>query len=513
MLSLALLLGRGSSRPGLNRTKRSARTSQLKQRRLQIEPLEARQLLSVSPAFNVNNANSSNSLGVTASVSPPVQQAATTTALSSSSSWSVYGQAVTITAMVSGPGGGTPTGSVYFCDQTTGQELGRYAVDGTGNASFTTSDLDLGGHWINTIYSGDSNFAASSASLDQHVLQYQQPTTISVGASSANGLVTLTATVSGEYGGTPSGSVGFYDGSTGQVLGSSSLNVSGNATVSTSTLSSSDTGIIANYSGDGNFAASSGSMAQMQITPSFVLTGPTAGTFTAGQTVTIQWTASNVDSGSSVSLAYDTTTTWSNAKWIEIGAVTAANGQASFGWNTAGIAAGTYYLEGYLWDNNQGYFSNLPSSISITAAPTPSFAMTGPTSGTYNTGQMVTIQWTATNVAAGSSVSLAYDTTTNWGNPTWIEIGVVTAANGSASYSWNTTGVAVGTYYMAGYLWDANQSYLSHLVSAITITDPELFAYRPNLGDVHRGPDGHHPMVGRQRRFGQQHQSGLRHDH
>ena len=36
---------------------------------------------------------------------------------------------------------------------------------------------------------------------------------------------------------------------------------------------------------------------------------------------------------------------------------------------------------------------------------------------------MVTIQWTAANVDAGSSVSLAYDTTTNWGNPKWIEIG------------------------------------------------------------------------------------------
>ena len=82
----------------------------------------------------------------------------------------------------------------------------------------------------------------------------------------------------------------------------------------------------------------------------------------------------------------------------------------------------------------------------------------------------MTIQWTAANVDAGSSISLAYDTTTNWGNPKWIEIGAVTAANGSASYSWNTTGVAAGTYYLGGYLWDASQPYYSHLVSAITIT-------------------------------------------
>ena len=55
--------------------------------------------------------------------------------------------------------------------------------------------------------------------------------------------------------------------------------------------------------------------------PSFTLTGPASGTFTAGQTVTIQWTAANVDAGSSISLAYDTTSNWGNPKWIEIGGV------------------------------------------------------------------------------------------------------------------------------------------------------------------------------------------------
>ena len=186
--------------------------------------------------------------------------------------------------------------------------------------------------------------------------------------------------------------------------------------------------------------------------------------------MTIQWTAANVDAGSSISLAYDTTTNWGNPKWIEIGAVTAANGSASYSWNTTGVAAGTYYLGGYLWDASQPYFSHLGSAITITAGRPPSFTLTGPTSGTFTAGQTVTIQWTAANVAAGSSISLAYDTTTNWGNPKWIEIGAVTAANGSASYSWNTTGVAAGTYYLGGYLWDASQPYFFHLGSAIVIT-------------------------------------------
>ena len=231
--------------------------------------------------------------------------------------------------------------------------------------------------------------------------------------------------------------------------------------------------------------------------------------------MTIQWTAANVDAGSSISLAYDTTTNWGNAKWIEIGGVTAADGSGSYSWNTTGVAAGTYYLAGYLYDDSVGYLSHLTSAITIAAGSNPSFTLTGPTSGSFTAGQTVTIQWTAANVDAGSSVSLAYDTTTNWGNAKWIEIGALTAADGSGSYSWNTSGVAAGTYYLAGYLYDDSVGFLSHLTSAITIAagPPELFAYRPHLGKFYRGADGDDPMDGGQRRCGELGQPGLRHDH
>jgi hypothetical protein len=67
----------------------------------------------------------------------------------------------------------------------------------------------------------------------------------------------------------------------------------------------------------------------------------------------------------------------------------------------------------------------------------------------------VTIQWTAAAVDAGSTISLAYDTTTDWGNPKWVEIDEVSAADGAALYTWNVTGISPGTYYLAGYLNDA----------------------------------------------------------
>ena len=234
------------------------------------------------------------------------------------------------------------------------------------------------------------------------------------------------------------------------------------------------------------------------LSPTVTGISPTAGPAAGGTTVNIAGTgftgATAVDFGTTAASSF------------------AVNSDTSIT-ATSPVGTGQVYVT---VTNAAGTSTGSSAANQFTYVVVPSFALTGPTSGTFTAGQTVTIQWTAANVDAGSSISLAYDTTTNWGNPKWIEIGAVTAANGSASYSWNTTGIAAGTYYLGGYLWDANQPYYSHLVSAITITArpaPELYAYRPHLGNVYRGADGHDPMDGRQRRCGEQHQPGLRHDH
>ena len=203
----------------------------------------------------------------------------------------------------------------------------------------------------------------------------------------------------------------------------------------------------------------------------FVLSGPTSGSFQKGASVTIQWTAGNVVAGSKISLCYDTDTTFNgNEHWIEIDGVTAANGSGSYTWNTANVPAGTYYLAGYLYNGSKATFSHLGQAITITAPPAQTFALSGPTSGTYMQGNSVSIQWAAGNVAAGSTISLCYDTDTTFnGNEHWIEIDAVKAANGSGSYTWNTTNVPTGTYYVAGYLYNGSKATFSHLGQSITI--------------------------------------------
>ena len=215
------------------------------------------------------------------------------------------------------------------------------------------------------------------------------------------------------------------------------------------------------------------SPAPAQAAQTFALSGPTTGTYQAGDTVNIQWAAGNVVAGSKISLCYDTDTTFDkNEHWIEIDGVAAANGAGSYTWNTANMPAGTYYIGGYMYDGGNTFtFSHLTQAITITAAPAQTFALSGPTSGTYQVGDTVNLQWAAGNVVAGSKISLCYDTDTTFNeNEHWIEIDGVAAANGAGSYTWNTANVPTGTYYVAGYMYDGGSTFtFSHLTESITI--------------------------------------------
>jgi hypothetical protein len=124
--------------------------------------------------------------------------------------------------------------------------------------------------------------------------------------------------------------------------------------------------------------------------------------------------------------------------------------------------------------------SQLTSAITIannqSPPQSPTFTLSGPTSGSYTAGQPLTVTWTAANVPANGVISLCLDADeTLWnGNEKWMEVDQVTATNGDGSYSFDPVGITPGTYYVGGYMYDntakkaTNQS---HLTSAITIAD------------------------------------------
>ena len=171
--------------------------------------------------------------------------------------------------------------------------------------------------------------------------------------------------------------------------------------------------------------------------------------------------------GSTIALCYDTGTSFSNATWITFGQA-AANGNGTYNWNTTGVAPGTYYIGGYLYSGGNPYYSHLTQGFTIQGT-TPAFTLTSPTSGTSAAGVSIPIQWTAGNVGANGTINLCYDTDTAWnGNETWVQFGI-TAANGNGTYTWDTTGVAPGTYYIGGYLFSGGKPYYSHSSQPISV--------------------------------------------
>src|SRR5208337_1582304 len=144
--------------------------------------------------------------------------ASTTTTLTVPTTSSVYSQPVTFTAtVVTVPSGGSPTGTVTFFKGST--NLGTGMVDGSGDASITTTILPVGNDAITATYSGDSIDDTSTASaVTQQVFQDTTTSTVtsSVTPSVFGQSVTITATVAANTPGTGmgDGTVIFYDGTT-----------------------------------------------------------------------------------------------------------------------------------------------------------------------------------------------------------------------------------------------------------------------------------------------------------
>jgi hypothetical protein len=181
--------------------------------------------------------------------------AATTTTISPTAPQSYSElQPVTFTAQIHHTGPGTPTSTVEFLDS--GVLIGSASVDSNGQALFTTTDLAVGSHFVVAYYQGDNNFAPSN-SLGVHVIINKAHTSTTLTSSQSPSRygekLTFTAAVTGQYGGTPTGTVSFRDGPT--TLGTSSLK-GGAAKFSTAKLAVGHHCIRAAYSGDTNFAAS-----------------------------------------------------------------------------------------------------------------------------------------------------------------------------------------------------------------------------------------------------------------
>ena len=163
--------------------------------------------------------------------------------------------------------GAAPTGTITF---TTGTQT-LCTFTGTLSAANTcaapNSGLSVAVYPVTFTYSGDANYAPITATTRLTVIPQPTVTTIATSATPvvAGNPVTLTSTVTSALGAVTIGVVTFSDGAT--TLGSGSLNASGVATLTTSSLAVGSHTITATYPATQNFSRSSASLTQAIAVP------------------------------------------------------------------------------------------------------------------------------------------------------------------------------------------------------------------------------------------------------
>jgi surface protein len=180
-----------------------------------------------------------------------VNKVTTATALTSSDNPSMVDDEVTFTASVSP---NNATGTVTFKNGSVILDIINVSA---GKATFKTYTLSGTTHSITATYDGDNKNATSSSSPIQQVVDKYETTTYvnsNINPSIVGDNVTFTATVSPSI---ATGAVTFKNGT--EILGTGTLNGSGIATFSTSTLTIATHSITAVYDGDASTLGSTSS--------------------------------------------------------------------------------------------------------------------------------------------------------------------------------------------------------------------------------------------------------------
>ncbi|MGD0735909.1 MAG: Ig-like domain repeat protein [Terracidiphilus sp.] len=243
--------------------------------------------------FASNAVNTSTITGTLTGIGTSLPKTTTTLAQVTSGALT-FGETVQFSATVAAAAGatGTPSGTVQFF--VNGSSYGSAVPLNSGSASIAITGLPAGSNVIGATYSGNSSFAASSATaLTVNVALASTTTALTATASSTTPVppgtsITLSATVSSSVTtAQPSGNVTFSTGNT--TLGTAPVSTTGLATLTSTSFPNGTYAIVASYSGDSGFAASTSNSVSIAIEPAqyLVSSTPTSLSVTApGQATT-----------------------------------------------------------------------------------------------------------------------------------------------------------------------------------------------------------------------------------
>jgi hypothetical protein len=384
-----------------------------------------------------------------------VEQSDSATTVNSSEAPALYGDAVTLTASVSGiPGIDAPTGTVTFYDGSTSIGIGSLADDST--ATFSSSSLGLGNHAITAVYGGDDNFTASTSSA----FAEQIMGTASVAVTSSGSVmepgqaVTFTASVTGD-GGMPTGTATFLDGDT--VLADSvALDSSGQATFSTTDLAVGSHAIAVTYSGDDYFGSGTSDNAEVDValsgTRSVLAVSPSSTVYGEPMTLAVAVYGLSADLAPTGIVVFSDGDTPVGSVWIhqgsegewdasKFGDLEFSENMGEATWSFAGLAPGSHTITAtYLGDDSFDVSDSGAVTETVGQAATSTSVSSAPNSSVYGQG----VTFTATINAVSPGAGTPSGTVTFEEGNTTLASGV-TLSSGQATFSTASLSVASHT--------------------------------------------------------------------
>ena len=309
-------------------------------------------------------------------ITQTVQKIGTTISLASSSSSTIFGQPIKLTAQVGfvATGVGTPSGTVTFKDGTNTLGTGTLSVvNGQLIATLTVPALPVGIRALTAVYNGDAIFnGKTSAVLTQSVARATTTTTLSsTAATSVYGqIVTVKATISVLPPGAaaPSGTVSFFDGIT--YLGTETVSLTGGKYVASinlpATLAVGTHLLTAIFAGNINTTPSITTVfTQTVVRANTTLTLTASKTSSSvGQPVTFTATVAVVTPGAGVPTG--TVTFQDGTKVLGTGTLSVVNGKIVATLTSSTLTAGAHSIKAiYAGDANFNAFTSAAVSLQI----------------------------------------------------------------------------------------------------------------------------------------------------
>ncbi len=247
---------------------------------------------SITASYNGSSAFAASTSSVLSQTINPAGPLTVTT-LASSANPIEAGQVLALTATVTAPAGGVPTGSVSFFDGSS--LIGTAAINSLTNQAIAfTQSLSVGTHNLTAVYGGAPGFVSSTSAVLSQTVNPVGVTTRTTLSASANliklgQVIALTATVT-SAGGSPTGTVTFFDGST--LIGTVAIDPTTQQAIGfTGSLSLGTHNITAVYNGAVGFATSTSPAVFVTVNPAPAATATalisSSNPVTAGQVIAL----------------------------------------------------------------------------------------------------------------------------------------------------------------------------------------------------------------------------------